>query len=172
RYGTRQIHGRARHPQSQGQIERANQTLKRKLRAAVTITAAPERWIDCLHGAVAGYNRCVHKTTRAQPIRLFWGISESITGPEEELLLDEEEGEERQRDLEPEEDPLDILGMLSAEPEIYTAARENSQRAYRRMSRAASWNRDEDVFQNGDRVVLERDFDANKTTKKRALTSS
>ncbi|OIR56115.1 MAG: uncharacterized protein A8A55_3139 [Amphiamblys sp. WSBS2006] len=65
RYGTRQIHGRAQRPQSQGQIERANQTLKRKLRAAVTITAAPE---SCLHGAVAGYNRCMQKTTGARPL--------------------------------------------------------------------------------------------------------
>ncbi|OIR56035.1 MAG: uncharacterized protein A8A55_3219 [Amphiamblys sp. WSBS2006] len=67
-YGTRQIHGKAQRPQSQGQIERANQTLKRKLRAAVTITAALERWIDCLHGAVAGYNRCMQKTTGARPL--------------------------------------------------------------------------------------------------------
>ncbi|OIR56116.1 MAG: uncharacterized protein A8A55_3045 [Amphiamblys sp. WSBS2006] len=39
------------------------------------------------------------------------------------------------------------------------------------MHRTAAWRSDEDVYNDGDCVVLERDFDANKTTKRLALTS-
>ncbi|OIR56934.1 MAG: uncharacterized protein A8A55_2316 [Amphiamblys sp. WSBS2006] len=127
KYGTRQRHGGPRHPQSQGQVERANQTLKRKLRAAVAITATPGRWIGCLHGAVAGYNRCVHITTRAQPLEVFGDLGKPHR-PGRGVCV----GRGRRR----------IKALRCTEPGIYSAAKENSQKEYRRV-------RDEDVFQSG-----------------------
>ncbi|OIR56634.1 MAG: uncharacterized protein A8A55_2619 [Amphiamblys sp. WSBS2006] len=94
---------------------RAKQALKRKLRAAATITVAPERCIDRLHGSTSGYSRSVHRTTGAKPLNCV-GIPESLSGPEEESVLDEEEDEERQRDMETEEGPLCLFDMRCVGP--------------------------------------------------------
>ena len=68
------IHGRPRNPKSQGQIERANQTIKRWL--AKTMNSLNEKkWIDILPEVVYQYNTSYHEATGESPFLLFHGQS-------------------------------------------------------------------------------------------------
>ncbi|KAI5151337.1 hypothetical protein ENBRE01_2067 [Enteropsectra breve] len=93
----RRIFGRPRHPQTQGQVERVNQTLKRMMSALILERSLGNRWIGLLQECVAIYNRQKHDATGKKPIRLFFGrevgnpLSEDFLrhGDIEELSEDE-----------------------------------------------------------------------------------
>jgi transposase InsO family protein len=65
----RVIHGRPRHPRSQGQIERANQTIKRCLEKALN-GVQEKRWIDFLPTVVHKYNITIYRATNKSPFCL------------------------------------------------------------------------------------------------------
>lgn len=62
------ISGRPYHPQSQGQIERFNRTIKKRLKA---VTTRNNRWIDHLDDIISNYNNCTHSATGIKPFVLF-----------------------------------------------------------------------------------------------------
>ncbi|OIR55994.1 MAG: uncharacterized protein A8A55_3261, partial [Amphiamblys sp. WSBS2006] len=72
-FRTRMVHGRARYPQSQGQIERANQTLKRKLCAVCIGKEDPYLWVSELLFVSGMYNRWKHSTVGEAPMDVFFG---------------------------------------------------------------------------------------------------
>jgi hypothetical protein len=59
------------HPQSDGQVERANSTIKRKLQLLVESTGKP--WSICLPLALYNYNHSVHSTTKVEPFEALRG---------------------------------------------------------------------------------------------------
>ena len=89
--------GRPRHPQSQGQVERANQTLCRSL--AKKLHSTPKvNCLDIIDETVYEYNTCVHRANNASPFMILlkrtgWNHIAQI---EEEA----EEEDENNRDLE------------------------------------------------------------------------
>ena len=66
------IHGRPRNPKSQGQVERVNQTVKRRLSKKLHHTNS-QRWIDVHRDVVYGYNTTIHRATNKSPFMLFFG---------------------------------------------------------------------------------------------------
>lgn len=66
------LHIRGRHPQSQGQIERFNQTLKRSL-SKLLATEKDKCWLIHLEKAVYAYNIGVHRATNISPFKMFYG---------------------------------------------------------------------------------------------------
>lgn len=73
----RVIHGRPRHPQSQGKIERSHGTWKRKVRTHLLNAAnnpkADYTWIDWLAGYARIYNEGKHSSLGASPFEVFFG---------------------------------------------------------------------------------------------------
>lgn len=63
--------GRPRHPQSQGQIERPNQTLVRKLSKCLSGKLNPTRWIDVVDDVVASWNLIKSRATDRSPMLLL-----------------------------------------------------------------------------------------------------
>ena len=75
-FNVKLIHGRVRHPQPQGQIERSNQTLTRAI--AKQMDAKDENvkeacWIKYIDLVVYNYNIAVHSATCKLPFELFYG---------------------------------------------------------------------------------------------------
>lgn len=66
--------GRPRHPQSQGQVERVNQTITRKLAKQLHGTDS-KRWVDILAEITHGYNLTWHRATNCTPMLAFRGRS-------------------------------------------------------------------------------------------------
>ena len=64
------IHGRARHPQSQGQIERANQTISRMIQRSFYKARV---WYKDLKKVVIAYNTSRHRATKMIPFQVFRG---------------------------------------------------------------------------------------------------
>lgn len=71
-YGFKQVFGSVYRPQSQGAIERFNQTLKRMLYAHMT-RYRTNVWVDVLSIVVANYNSIVHTPHRFWTIQLTKG---------------------------------------------------------------------------------------------------
>jgi transposase InsO family protein len=69
---TYEIHGAPYHPQSQGVIERFNQTLKIQLYKWMNETNR-EDWMIYLPKAVEIYNRMVHDSTKMSPFEVWFG---------------------------------------------------------------------------------------------------
>ncbi|KAI5152326.1 hypothetical protein ENBRE01_2744 [Enteropsectra breve] len=67
----KRVFGRVRHPQSQGQVERFNQTLKRRLGKAVEGSG---RWIDAHDKVVYEYNITLHRATNQTPFMLHKNV--------------------------------------------------------------------------------------------------
>ena len=63
------VHGRPRHPQSQGQVERFNQTICRKL--SKTLYEKEKNWLDVLQELVYAYNLSIHRATSRTPFCSF-----------------------------------------------------------------------------------------------------
>lgn len=68
------IHGRPRHPQSQGMIERANGIMERKI-ARWMETHKQTNWTSVLGRVVYTMNCEVSRTTKTSPYELVFGIS-------------------------------------------------------------------------------------------------
>ncbi|KAI5152069.1 hypothetical protein ENBRE01_2546, partial [Enteropsectra breve] len=66
------IYGRVRHPQSQGQVERFNGTLKQRLRKSL---AGSNRWIVIHKRTIFEYNTHRHRATSKTPFELFRNFS-------------------------------------------------------------------------------------------------
>ncbi|KAF7698634.1 Transposon Tf2-11 polyprotein [Cucumispora dikerogammari] len=64
-------------PQTQGQVERFNRTIKSKLRRH--LGTDNRRYVDVLDDIVFQYNKTKHKTTRLSPFVLFKGYDSSDT---------------------------------------------------------------------------------------------
>ena len=65
------VHGAPYRPQTQGQIERFNRTLKSRLRKA--LGAENRNWIAIIDSIVRQYNSIQHKATQLSPFVLFKG---------------------------------------------------------------------------------------------------
>lgn len=76
--GIKIIHGRPRHPQSQGKVERLNQTLARSL-GKCCINDNPV-WIDKLQTVTKRYNLAVHTAFNDTPFFAFFGRSYHSAG--------------------------------------------------------------------------------------------
>jgi Integrase core domain len=64
------VRGRARYPQSQGQAERFNQTLCRRLSKHL-FSIQEKRWVDIIDEIVFQYNDSIHCSTNQKPFVLF-----------------------------------------------------------------------------------------------------
>ena len=69
-----QLFGRPRYPQCQGQVERANQTLKRLL-SRQNAFSEEKRWVNILNKTVYEYNKSWHSATNKAPFVVFTGAS-------------------------------------------------------------------------------------------------
>ncbi|KAG0432006.1 Pro-Pol polyprotein [Dictyocoela muelleri] len=75
-FGVKLIHGRPYHPQSQGQIERFNRTIKERLRK--TLSNDDKKWTDILNRIVYFYNNNVHSATKMKPFLLFKNYDNTV----------------------------------------------------------------------------------------------
>lgn len=75
-YRIKQVHGAPRHPQSQGQIERFNQTLKKSLSKALYDPSNPntldKKWTTILSEKLYEYNIVSHSATKKSPFELMF----------------------------------------------------------------------------------------------------
>lgn len=132
--------GRARHPQSQGQIERFNGTLKNRLRKALD---GDGRWIDMLDEVVYQYNCTKHRAIDKVPFKVHRGIS----GVLEDCF---------------DEDSVD----LNSDEVVDESFRNNYINV---MNRNADSNYNKQNIKVGDQVLLKQEFDTHPKTKKRPL---
>ena len=73
-FGIKLVHGRARHPQSQGKIERFNQTLGRHLTKMMWDEVEKVQWIDILPSFIIAYNKVSHEAHKKSPYEAFFGF--------------------------------------------------------------------------------------------------
>ncbi|KAG0437190.1 Transposon Tf2-6 polyprotein, partial [Dictyocoela muelleri] len=75
-FGVTMIHGRPYHPQSQGQIERFNRTIKERLRKS--LSNDDKNWSDIINRIVYFYNNNIHSATKMKPFLLFKNYDNTI----------------------------------------------------------------------------------------------
>lgn len=71
------VHGRARCPWVQGQVERVNGTLKGMISSMVVNVKDPFQWTNVLEDIGYRYNCDIHSTTQNSPFKLFLNYSKS-----------------------------------------------------------------------------------------------
>lgn len=171
--------GRPRHPQNQGQVERANQTLVRKI-AKYLSNKAEKRWIDILPDVVFKYNTTWHRAINKSPMEAFRGRQGFNTqGP---IERDSEEIEELDEDLDfianleyvenPRVENMNISeSNLKVEGNIpiLTVNSDYRDRYIQRMQQDADVHFHNIAFNPGDFVLLQKDFDTNLQTRRRKM---
>lgn len=177
--------GRPRRPQSQGQVERANQTLSRRI--AKCLNGKTVRWIDILSkfyfillifldSVNAQYNLDVHRATNKVPLQVFRKRKASMNTKALYLDLTKDLDEESQSDEEEENSSF----VLNCENSIHSEEESNenlshvveesySQRYLTSVNKKLQVHRRK--FCVGDQVYLALDFDNNPATKKMPFQS-
>ncbi|KAF9761966.1 Transposon Tf2-11 polyprotein [Nosema granulosis] len=159
------IHGRPRHPQSQGQVERFNQSLTRYLSTHLFESENKEKdvikWIELLYRVTYQYNTAVNSATGKSPFLLFFEREgfDSVKGP---LNADEDDGliNDSSENIF-EESLLSLNSNFPTPPTINnTSVKEHYEKYIARMDRKAVHNSKYD-FETGEFVYLKKDFDAN-----------
>jgi ribosomal protein L21E len=145
-FSTSIIKGRPRHPQSQGQIERFNQTLCRAITKTIN-DKQTKRWLDVLDEVLSTYNRMAHRSTKFAPILLFKGITGLAT----------------KRDASTADESISPFTSLN---EMHSKALKKLEEYRKNMVLRASIHKKKRTFEVGDAVLVKMDFDTNQKTKK------
>jgi hypothetical protein len=139
--GTRFNMSTARHPQTDGQTERANRTILEMLRAFVT--PYQDDWDQHLTAVEFAYNNSQHAGTKFSPFQL--------NGQLPRLPLHLASGKEIKEDTEPSEFARQLADDLAKAAANLTAAKERSARDFNTRRR-------QHQFSVGDRVLLKQEF--------------
>lgn len=168
RFNIKLINGRPRYPQSQGQVERFNQTLTRYLAkhlASDNGDSLRKPWLRILKRVMYDYNVVVHTATKKAPFELIYGRRGLIT-----VVSSTEEYYDPSCE-EDEESDVAVSTLPTNEDEVETFSLSQHQAKYlERMDRKAVhnsiWN-----FSVGEMVFVKKDFDANSNNKRKKLDS-
>ena len=146
--GTKLQLSTAYHPQTDGQTERTNRTLEQILRAYTNHQA--DDWDVHLSAAEFAYNDSVNASTGFTPFVLHYGQDPATPAQLFTRLLQREHGADHEYDM-----PAvhTILHNLDA---ILNLVRDNLLKAQRRQAFYADRRRQEQRFNVGDQVLLER----------------
>ncbi len=170
------IHGRPRHPQSQGQIERCNQTVKRLLKKFIfNNEKIVFNWINYHDDVVGSYNRTmVHRANNKTPFMIFFGCSGNNAYVEGAHDISFQELPESDKSINKyttfnfqEESEQENILKPKTKLEI-----DNTRKIYTmKYVEKSRWSQNE-IFPLavGDTVLLKIDYDGNKETKKSALS--
>lgn len=170
--------GRPRHPQNQGQVERANQTLVRKI--AKFLSDKPiKRWIDILPDIVAKYNKTWNRAINKTPMEAFRGRS----GFNDSVFR--ERNDQEVESLNEDSDFVADLNSITLSSSILTETEENTiitaenqplridleyrERYIRRMQSDVDVHYHSIQFNPGDIVLLKKDFDMNSQNRRRKM---
>jgi Integrase core domain len=170
------VRGRPRHPKNQGQVERVNQTLTRKLAKALSIQTV-KRWINVHREVVFKYNTTWHRANNTTPMQVFRGR----TGVNDRIEIDQKtDAEIMNPSIEDDQELIADLGNILEEedtkiiPNVNVQSQQRINAAYRRKYVRRMVN-DADVHYNsinfnpGDRVLVKKSFDTNQKTKKEKM---
>ena len=153
--------GRPRRPQNQGQVERANQTITRRLAKYVS-DKSNNRWIDILDEIVIKYNTNRHRATNITPMEAFYGR----TGNNSRISFEEELPEEPDYDYDSVEPSTEVIvnpvqaGIVDVEYRSkYLQRMVNDHDVHYRNIK----------FEIGDSVLISFSFDNNTRTRKEKL---
>ncbi|KAF9761419.1 Pro-Pol polyprotein [Nosema granulosis] len=86
-FQVRHVRGRARCPRIQGQVERANQTIKWMFGSRLLSLNTPGKWTNVRESATHSYNHMRHGTTSNIPFVLFFGPSIRDLMQEDYLIM-------------------------------------------------------------------------------------
>lgn len=175
--------GRPRHPQNQGQVERANQTLVTKLAKCLS-NETRKRWIDVIDEITFKYNSTWHRAINKSPFEAFrnrLGINRPLPiyqeSDDENETNNNDEGADFIGNLEVVDDSCDeerLEVQLSSNSAENILTLPNVDESYRQRY-IARMQQDADVhyhrirFNPGDIVLLKKDFDTNTQTRKRKM---
>lgn len=168
--------GRPRHPQNQGQVERANQTLVRKI--AKFLSDKPvKRWIDILPDIVAKYNKTWNRAINKTPMEAFRGRTGFNSSGFVELDSDEIEELDEDSDFVANLDySAETMNNIGGEDLIVVNGNESfmvdleyRNRYVERMQRDVDVHYHSIQFNPGDFVLVKRDFDMNPQTRRRKM---
>lgn len=178
------VYGRARHPQSNGQVERCNQTLKKLICGLISdYKGSNTRWIDAHSSAVATYNSTIHRAHGQTPFKVFFKRDRGnpvmdrivIQNDIDDLTLIDREivavdplnsinQNQEQHDDENNVETIEILNLESVSEEF-----ENKRLKYfQQQQEQSTWKtKSGPVYAKGVKVALYKDFDNNPATRKR-----
>jgi hypothetical protein len=167
-FGIEIRHGRPRHPMSQGQIERLNQTIGRgftKMMWDENNQLQHVDWINHLPKFVFSYNTTIHSAHRKTPREVFFGYK--LQGIYGTLPQSHPAGEE-----EDDEQSVDIDEHLENVSRIRDDARAKLDRTRQYMVKHASVHRRKPQFEPGQLIAIAPDTDMNPATRKRKIQAN
>ncbi|KAG0432280.1 Transposon Tf2-9 polyprotein, partial [Dictyocoela muelleri] len=154
------IHGRPRHPQTQGQVERFNQTLTRSIAKILMHSNDVEethRWSIHLKRVTYEYNLAVHSATRKTPFELLFMRKGLNTVTAQALEI-----EETNSSL--------VVGNILEDSDIFNEIAAHQAKYFERMDRKAVHNSKYE-FKVGEKFFFLKKNDANASTVRIKLDS-
>lgn len=161
----KQIFGRARHPQSQGQIERLNQTIKRFLSRSLNLTQE-KMWSRILDEVVYEYNTTFHRATGSTPIKILLGTKGYNCEEEANYNLDYDEKDFHTLEDDDFESSKEFDNLLQDD---YEDMREYNNKYISETIKFKNRNNLLSFYEIGQEVLIKKDFDNNVKTKKRTF---
>lgn len=197
-FNVRHVRGRARCPWIQGQVERANQTIKWMIGSKLLSLNTPGKWSQVREDVTHAYNNMRHSTTANTPFICMFGppirelmqedLINSIIDSEISNNEDTEEVSNEglpmdnlhpdninafvPEEIEPEgenQENASVDRLINSSTDIRDAARVATQRAADRMVARSMWRNDYVEFQIGARVLVRPDIDSNQQTRSMPL---
>jgi transposase InsO family protein len=161
-FGIELRHGRARHPMSQGQIERLNQTVGRgftKMMWDENNQLQHVDWVNYLPKFVFSYNTTIREVFFGHKVRGIYGLPQPIE-------------EEDDQQLENITTLADVDKHLENVGRIHDDAREKLDRTRKYMVKHGSVHRRKQPFEPGQVIAVAPDTDMNPATRKRKIQAN
>jgi hypothetical protein len=169
------VHGRARHPQSQGKIERFNQTLGRHLTKMMwneELQVQDYRWIDVLPSFVIAYNKVPHEAHKKSPYEVFFGFKmRGVYSTPEDTSNDtlDDPSDDTQEQIDQVDEDVNLEPHIKQVQKLRDEVAQTEEIYRNKVAVRGSVHRKKPVFNPEDKVSIAPDHDTNQKTRKRKL---